>query len=171
MILRPGTRAELEVGMYLADAAGKTWKVNAESQGWLQLVDAQGNLQPVLLDPATPVRIFEMTEQDALDLVSRELGGSRIMLMEEIGTQDRRSWQLTVGVEKDARGLAGHLEFMHGGISIPITAVAKKSRGTDPDFAEMSAYHDKLHADALTGRHVMRFAHHHDPAFDSGGTR
>jgi len=83
-------------------------------------------------------------------------------------TQETRARKVTVGVEKIARELAGHLEFMHGGIKIPIDKVAKRGRGTDPDFAEMTAFHEQLHRD---GSHLMRFAHHHDPTFDAGGTK
>lgn len=65
---------------------------------------------------------------------------------------------------------------MHGGIKIPITSIAKRHRArggpmVDPDFDELNDFHDLLHRQAAEGRHVMRFAHHHDPTFDSGGTR
>jgi hypothetical protein len=75
MILRDGSWGELEPGRYIADHAGHVWRINAEQSGWFQLVDAQGVTAVVQrLAPATPVKVFDLTEQEAIDLLGRVLG-------------------------------------------------------------------------------------------------
>jgi hypothetical protein len=106
-----------------------------------------------------------------MEIEQRQIQASVVRRMGQAATQDRRAARVTVGVESTARELAGHIEFMHGGIQIPITAIAKRSRGKDPDLEELAALHDRLHEQAAHGEHIMRFAHHHDPDFDAGGVK
>lgn len=80
MILRNGTWADLVVGKYIVDRSDHTWKVvDIDAAGTVALIDAQGveaSLPP--MPPGHPIRIFDLTEQEAMDLAAAVLGATPV---------------------------------------------------------------------------------------------
>lgn len=73
----------VEPGMYVKDRTGKTWRVEDERDGRLLLVGAGGERTTMQRPPATQhVDVLEPTDEEALALVKRELGGSVVAVAE-----------------------------------------------------------------------------------------
>lgn len=156
------TWGELAWGMYLVDQNKKCWQVTGYVQGWVRLLDINGqevSVPPPAEGPGKPVNVVVLPEDDAVLLLEKCLGGKVIA---DNYTQARQMliadhWAVemmpTTGGPKSPamRKLRDHMDWFH----------SNQWTNDIKTVEALAQAHEEMHADIANT--PMSKAHHHRP--------
>lgn len=114
MIPKQGTWADLDVGAYMRDKNGETWRVDREREGHLLIVNREGRRVHITpRDPRTAVTLLVPTEQEAVTTLEQKLDAQTLARRRN----GEKVWEVGpwrtqgAGCMVDART---HLHLFHG---------------------------------------------------------
>lgn len=160
MPIETTTWGRVEVGHIVRDKNDRIHTVVDERGNWLRLVACRTGADSTVIRPPgdQAVDIYVPTEEEAIDLLSADLGARYLRMIEDREHTIARAsrWKMEV-LPRKAIAIRDHLDMIH---QVNVDDVVRKWRGTEANPAkpaqkkaaldELVRAHEEVHADPTT---------------------